>query len=238
MTTPTKGISLWVALVASLIMAGCHIDSDHRSGRSVTETRSAQLGNAKSVSVKVHMGAGELKLGGGASDLMDGDFTVERAGIEPEIDYHVSGGRGTLSIRQPSGGKADIRLKNDVPMELEVKLGAGKSELIVGSLELRKLDVSVGVGECTVDLAGDWKENLKATIKGGIGKATVLLPEDTGVRVKAHGGIGEIRRGPLEQKGGAFVNEAYGKSPVTLEVEVEGGIGEINLEISEGPPVI
>lgn len=238
MTTPTTRLALSIALAATLASSGCNLDHRHRSGPVETEHRSVQLGNAKSVQVEVHMGAGELKLGSGASDLLDGDFTYERSGKDLEIDYRVSGDRGILSVRQPAGEMVDIRLKNGVPMDLEVELGAGKSELTVGSLELRKLDVRVGVGECTVDLAGDWKENMKATIKGGIGKTTVLLPEDVGVRVRAHGGIGEIRRGPLEQKGDVFVNETYGKSPVTLDVEVAGGIGEINLEFSEGPPVI
>jgi hypothetical protein len=202
------------------------------------EARSVPLGDAKEAEVKIQIGAGEIRLDGGAKELLDADFTYERASQKPEIDYQVHSGRGELSVRLAEGGRTDIRLKDDVPMDLEVKLGAGKSTLNVGSLALRKLNVNIGVGECTVDLAGDWKENLKASIKGGIGSATIRLPEDTGVRVRARGGIGEIRRGPLQQKGDAFVNEAYGKTPVTLDIEVEGGIGEINLEVSEGPAVI
>lgn len=227
-----------VALVTLLTAPGCNIDTDHRGGTSEPLARTVPLGDAKEVEVEIHLGAGELRLGGGAKDLLDADFTYENAGSKPEIDYLVTSGRGKLSVRQGGGGRTDIRLKDDVPMELEVKLGAGKSDLNVGSLLLRKLDVKIGVGECTVDLAGDWKEDLKASIKGGIGSATIRLPEDTGVRVRARGGIGEIRRGPLAQKGDAFVNDAYGKSPVTLDIDVEGGIGEINLEVSEGPAVI
>jgi hypothetical protein len=42
-----------------------------------------------------------------------------------------------------------------------------------------------------------------------------------GVRVNAEG---------LQQRGEAFVNDAYGDSEVTLEVNVEGGLGQINLK--------
>ncbi len=229
---------IFAAVAIALFAMGCQIDSKHSGGSAEPEARSVPLGDAKEVEVEVHLGAGELNLGGGAKELLDADFIYEKAAAKPVIDYHVTSGRGKLTIRQGGGGRTDLRLKDDVPMELEVNLGAGKSELNVGSLALRKLDVNIGVGECTVDLAGDWKENLTATIKGGLGRATVRLPEDTGVRVRARGGIGEIRRGPLKQKGDAFVNDAYGKSPVTLEVDIEGGIGEINLEESEGPAVI
>jgi hypothetical protein len=231
---------LWTCLMLAALLAapGCHIDSDNLKNLTETEARSVALGEAKEVEVQIHMGAGELKLGGGARELLDADFSFEKARQTPEINYRVDGGRGKLSVRLAEGGRTDIRLKENVPMDLEVKLGAGKSTLDVGSLALRRLEVNIGVGECVVDLAGDWKENMRATIKGGIGKATVRLPEDTGVRVRARGGIGEIRRGPLAQKGDALVNEAYGKSPVTLDIDVEGGIGQINLEISEGPPAI
>jgi hypothetical protein len=36
------------------------------------------------------------------------------------------------------------------------------------------------------------------------------------------------------RKGGDYVNEAYGKSDVTLSIEAEAGIGTIELELGEG----
>ena len=218
MRAPMIGISAPLMLAIVLGAAGCHFAN--RNGRKVAEpeSRSVALGDAKEVEVEIRMGAGELTLGGGAKELLDAEFSYENSGSKPEVDYRVTARKGRLSVRQPGGGRAKIRLRDDVPMGLEVSLGAGRSELSVGSLALRNLDVKIGLGECTVDLAGDWKEDFKATIKGGIGRATVRLPEDTGVRVRARGGIGEIRRGSLKLKGDAFVNDAYGKSPVTLDV--------------------
>jgi hypothetical protein len=37
--------------------------------------------------------------------------------------------------------------------------------------------------------------------------------------------------GALTKEGNAHVNEAYGDSDVTLDVDVEGGVGEINLKV-------
>ena len=108
----------------------------------------------------------------------------------------------------------------------------------LGTLALSRLDVRMGVGKTIVDLAGDWKNDLQATIHGGVGEATVKLPRDVGVRVRARGGIGEIHAGDLKKDGEIYTNDAYGESPVTLNVEVEGGIGKINLETSEAPPVV
>ena len=235
---------LWTFLALALMAMSCSY-SDEVSGPVQTEARSVALGKAKSVRVEVSMGAGELKLAGGATELLDADFTYTSPRWKPEVDYSVSGDRGTLRIRQPEGGSAhggqykwDLRLNNKVPIELVVHLGAGKTDLALGTLSLHEVEVNMGVGETVVDLTGDWTHDVKASIHGGIGKATVRLPRDVGVKVYARGGIGEIRRGDLMTKGDAYVNDVYGKSPVTVLVDVQGGIGEINLKLGEGPVVI
>jgi len=240
---------LWLlATVATVVgTAACVGDHDLPVGELQTETRSVKLGDAKTVRAEIHMGAGEMKLAGGARELLEAEFSYNVARWKPEVEYSVSGERGLLTIRQPerSGGHMgprhyqwNLHFNNKVPLELSVNLGAGKAELTLGSLALRNLDLNMGVGEAVVDLTGDWKNDLEAHIKGGVGKATVRLPRDVGVEVHAKGGIGEVRPGELKKEGDAYVNDAYGKSPVTLRVNVEGGIGEINLELAEAPPVI
>jgi len=240
---------LWLlATVATVVgTAACVGDHDLPVGELQTETRSVKLGDAKTVRAEIRMGAGEMKLAGGARELLEADFSYHAARWKPEVEYSVSGTRGLLIVRQPEGSRGpmgpshyqwDLRFNNKVPLELNVHLGAGKSELSLGSLALTNLQLETGVGETVVDLTGDWKNDLEAHIKGGVGKATVRLPRDVGVEVHAKGGIGEVRPGELKKEGDAYVNDAYGKSPVTLRINVETGIGEINLELAETSPVI
>jgi len=240
-------LRLLAALVAALGAAACYSDGGLPVGELQTESRSVKLGDAKSVRAEIHMGAGEMKLTGGARELLEAEFSYNVARWKPEVEYNVSGERGFLTIRQPerSGGSMgprqyhwDLHFNNKVPLELSVNMGAGKAELTLGSLAVSNLDLNLGVGEAIVDLTGDWKNDLAASIKGGVGKATVRLPREVGVEVHTKHGLGEVRTGELRKQNGAYVNEAYGKSPVTLRVNVEGGIGEINLELAEAPPII
>ena len=115
-------------------------------------------------------------------------------------------------------------------MELKVEMGAGKSELKVGELALTRLEIHMGAGQVTTDLTGNWKKDLTAEIRGGVGHAIVRLPVDVGVRVHATGGIGSIIAGGLKREGDEYVNELYGKSPVTLRIDVAGGVGNIELQ--------
>ena len=79
------------------------------------------------------------------------------------------------------------------------------------------------------DLTGDRKSNLNVDIQGGVGQATIHLPSRVGVIAEAHGGIGSVNVSGLRRDGEDYVNDAYGKTPVTIHVQVHGGIGQVRL---------
>jgi len=224
--------------VLALPLGACTWTS--RIGKLRTDAHSIDLGDAKSVTVDLKMGAGELTIGGGADALVEADFTYNVAAWKPVVDYSVSGERGKLSIQQPEvqnwgvGSyryEWDLRFNDGVPMDLNVVLGAGKSLLDMRHLSLTRLDLKMGVGDIELDLRGEREQDLDVTIRGGVGEATVRLPKDVGVRIKATGGLGEVNAESLRRDGDVYVNEAYGESSATITLDIEGGVGEINLEV-------
>jgi hypothetical protein len=235
-----------VAVAATALFAGaCGTQrggtQQQQVGEMQRESRSIQAENAQSVRANLKMGAGELNLTGGADQLMEGDFSYNVADWKPKVSYEVSGETGELMVRQGSGGGVrlggdarnewDILFNDEVPTDLVVQMGAGESDLDLDSLTLTGLDLHMGAGKTTVDLTGDYGQDFEASIQGGVGEATVLLPSEVGVRAKAQGGIGKINAEGLQHEGNSYVNDAYGDSDVTLRVDVQGGIGEINLEV-------
>jgi hypothetical protein len=246
MEKPIARLSFLLMLLPLLVIAGCNTE-DWDTGPPQAESQTVKLGGAKSARVEIEMSAGELSVGSGAKELLEADFSYHSSSARPEVEYNVSGGQGQLTIRHRGsvhgrgGGhnKWDLHLSNKVPLELKVDQGAGRAKLTLGGLSLHRLDLNIGAGETIVDLTGDWKNDLTANIKGGVGKATVRLPSDVGVRATAHGGIGAVNvLGGMIKTGDAYVNEVYGKSPITVKVNVEGGVGEINLELGGAPPSV
>jgi hypothetical protein len=228
-----------------LAICGCNMRGDRVStSETRRDSKTVALGAAQSARVELNMKAGELKVEGGAAQLLDADFTYNVPEWKPEVTYDVSGGVGRLEVEQHGSGASgndtrnswDVRLNNKAPMELTVNMGAGRATLTLGGLALGRLELNMGAGETTVDLTGDWKKDLSASIHGGVGRATIRLPRDVGVHVIAQGGLGAINASGFQKQGDAYVNDAYGKSPVTLKIEVEGGVGEINLELAGEPP--
>jgi hypothetical protein len=202
------------------------------------ESQTVNLKGAKAARVVVHMPSGLLSIDGGADELMQAEFTQGSGWSAPSVDYSVDKAFGTLTIDQQSAsqffGHSDniwrLKLSHDVPLELEVDVGAGRSDLNLAKIDLTRLQLNIGAGQVNVDLTGERSKDLQAQIHGGVGEAIVRLPKDVGVVANVHGGLGSIDVHGLKEEDGQYVNAAYGKSPNTLHLTVEGGIGHIRLD--------
>ena len=201
-----------------------------------TETRSVEMDQSEEVRVDLKMGAGELRVAGGAEKLMEGRFTYNRLRLRPEVSYTAGGFRGHLTVEEPNHvGSAtsryvwDLRLNNQKPLDLEVHCGAGESRLDLGDLSLRRVSVDIGVGELKMDLRGSPKNDYSVYVRGGVGEATVYLTTGVGIEADVQGGIGGIHAPGLERREGRYVNDSYGHAKTTVRLDIRGGIGSINL---------
>jgi hypothetical protein len=233
-----------VMMAATAVLAGaCGTQpggTQQDVGKMHEESKSIDPKNAQSARAQLTMGAGELHITGGADQLMEADFSYNVSDWKPKVNYDVSGDTGELTVEQGSGegvnlgadarNEWDISLNDEVPTDLVVQMGAGESDLDLDSLALTGVDLQMGAGKTTVDLSGDYAQSFDASIQGGVGEATVLLPSEVGVKAKAEGGLGKINAEGLQKVGDSYVNDAYGESDVNLSVDVKGGVGQINLK--------
>jgi hypothetical protein len=87
----------------------------------------------------------------------------------------------------------------------------------------------MGAGQVDLDLRGHPARDYEVNISGGVGQATVRLPQEVGIRADAHGGIGSINVSGLRKVGDHYENDLYDKTKVNLRLSVAGGIGEIRI---------
>jgi hypothetical protein len=230
----TKPSAYWLfPPILTLFMAGC---SFQQTGPEQHDSQTIDRDGSESVKVNVDLGAGELKVAGGTDKLAAADFRYGGSAGKPEVHYSSIAGHGSLTIKQPSGSSInhatiawDVRLNQEVPLEVQVHLGAGEARLNLGALNLRHVDVQIGAGELDLDLRGTPKASYDVQVQGGAGEATIHLPSSVGVDAQVSGGIGEISAPGLRKDGSRYVNDALGKSPITIRLNVEGGVGEIKL---------
>ena len=147
-----------------------------------------------------------------------------------------------------------VRLNNDIPLDLRLEVGAGASTLDLDELSLESLQVRAGAGEShlnlgnasvpnltveaglgamSIDLSGRWENDLEAKIRNGVGELTVKVPREVGVRVDVATGLVDVQSNGFKRVDGAYVNSAYGQTDVTLNIDIQGGLGNINLQLVE-----
>jgi hypothetical protein len=260
----TRIFSLLAILLILLAAVGCRRGSE--IGEIQTQTETVELGDAKSVRVEIDLAAGELNVAGGAAELLEAGFTYNVAEMDPEVTH--SGDELTvthpevtivdsLSDRDDYRNEWDLRFNDDIPMEMNINVGAGHTDLTLGSLSLTSLDMKAGAGDVAVDLtgapsltqldvemgagglvmdvSGNWTDDLNASITAGVSEMTLLLPGSVGVRVDVTEGVGKVNTTNLNKDGDAYVNDAYGESDVTLRFDIKAGIGAINLQGEPAP---
>ena len=216
-----------IAVILLLVIAGIAL-SFQTASRKIHEVETIERQGSEPVQVHIQMPAGELKLSGGAGKLMEADFNYDEAEGKPEISYHVSGDAGRLDVTQPGkkfhmgptpttgtcGSGTIFRWSS------RLKWARGRSELVVGDSRSTGSKSIWEQASSRPTSPATGKKDLDAEIHGGVGHAIIYLPVDVGVRVHATGGIGSISAGGLKRDGDEYVNELYGKSPVTLRLDV------------------
>ncbi len=237
------GTIIFLAIIGFLIFRDHssyrgHFRNASASASATRETKTIDRGDAKAVHMTVEMPEGELNFEGGGTHLLSADFFQDGSWPVPQIKYSVNDHVGDLTISQQghtqfvthSDNTWNLKVDDNTPLELKVDVGAGRGEFHLAKVDLTRLELNIGAGQVMVDLTGERAKDLQATIHGGVGQATVRLPRNIGVIATVHGGLGSIDTHGLQKEDGDYVNAAYGKSPNTIHLTVEGGIGQIRLD--------
>ena len=232
----TNRIRIFLVAMGCLLLGACGFEQTV-TGPERNDPIHLDAEGIERANVELDMGAGQMKLHGGAAKMLDGEFTYNVDAWKPIVSHSKNGAHATVTIKQPEnvrgGGNKhnvwDLELNDHVLTDLAINFGAGQAQLDLGSLLLRSLAVHMGVGQVQLDLRGEPKHDYDVKIEGGIGQATVHLPQGVGIWAEAHGGIGSVTITGLEKHGDHWENDLYGKAKVTVKLQVNGGIGEIRI---------
>jgi hypothetical protein len=233
-----KIILRFLPFLVGVILSACGTLS---GGPLRTESRVVELEGADSVQVDITIGAGRLRLEGGSRALMEGAFTYNIEEWRPEVNYIVNEDAGILTIQQPRGIEINpqvgasqydwnLRFNNQVPIDLNMVLGAGEAVLYLGDINLTRLSVTTGAGSTILDLRKNWQNDLQVDITGGVGEVTVQLPTRTGVRLETSG-LAVVNASDLERDGNVYVNQIFGQTDNSLFITFQTGMGTLNLEM-------
>ena len=207
------------------------------NGPTVTETGTVALDNATQANIEIHKGIGNLTLSSGTTDLMSGTYTFNNSRWRPEVSYSVNGTTGYLTVQQPDGPffgsfryDWDLRFKSGTPLDFRFDLGVGNSTLNMAGLTLSGLNIQAGVGNTDLNLAGiSLNSSINGNINGGVGNLNIRLPQDIGAQVVITQGLGRIHVNGMRASGNTYTNDAFGKTPNSIRLNISSGVGEITI---------
>lgn len=208
-----------------------------------TEAISQDLRGSAEGSVDIRFGAGNLNvdaLTAGSPQLIQGSVDLSR-NEQLDKSYSVNNGaarfvldsRGSWNMGPEVLGGSDknwdLSLNRDIPLDLRISTGAGRSTLDLTSLNLRRFELDGGVGQATVKLPAHGK--YPVTIDGGVGQIVVIIPQGLAARVRTEGGVGGVRvEGDFRKDGNVYTIGSYGSAPDQADVQVDNGVGQIVLK--------
>lgn len=211
---------------------------------------SIPLDGTEPIAVDILFGAGDLEIKAGEDDeLFSGRFKYNVEEWEPEITYDDD----LLVIRQGSSDEDwgfptdegarnewDLAFSPEVPLEIDLRIGAGEGELDFSGLQLEGLDIELGAGDFTAYFGEPNEVEMRdLDIDAGASKLQIIdVGNASPKRMAVRGGVGNIT---LELTGGwansASIDVTTGVGSLTLRVpdnvgvrvDVEGGLSNIDV---------
>lgn len=245
-------------LILSFAMAyGCHISNILAENESKLLKKSVELKKAKEIRTDINFFAGDLTIEASDNPLAECVYGNNDC-IRPEISYSEVGSIGYLSIESEKKGfrvnESDnqwkIFLNRKIKNEVTIRLRAGEAHIQLDECNISRFTYTMTAGqsfvnlknssvsdiqfhllagEARIDLSGKWNNSGTASIKGGIGEVTVIVPKETGVRISVSGGLGEVNIPFFHKENNVYVNDLFQKTKHTLYLNISGGIGQINV---------
>lgn len=209
----------------------------YTEGPTTVDTRSVPAAGITSANINLDMKAGNITVRSGSANMVDATFTYNVSEWKPNVNSYTSGSNGVFEVTQPDSNINTIDTRYDwefrlgkVPTNLKVNLGAGNINMYLGGLPLKSLTVDNHAGNTTVDFTGNWDNNMQANITGSVGNTTIRVPENVGVRITTNKNLGNITANGFTANGNIYTNDAYGKSPITLDIKTTVNVGNLVLE--------
>lgn len=155
--------------------------------------------------------AGEINFDLGSLKLKD--FQLRNLAGEVEVDFS-----------KPNAIEMDL-------LDINVKIGETTLHRL-NNARFRSAKINGGIGELSIDFAGEGLKSARAEIDLDIGETTIYLPRDLGVRFDSST-FGFLTQSSIDyefvKKGRFYYSEKYESASKTMDFSISSGIGELRV---------
>jgi hypothetical protein len=193
------------------------------------------LGDIAQAEIDISPVAGDLTVGRliDSNDLVSGEVSAGKTG-QAYTEYEVVGTTGKFKIDSWSmvdfpGTRPrnwDLSLTDQIPLKLEIRIGAGQLTADLAGLTLTGLDINQGVGDVTVTLSDG--ADYSASLHQAVGSIVVTVPKSAGVRLEINRAITALSIPPVfERRGDYYYSPGFDQSDFQIDLEISQAVGSI-----------
>jgi len=176
---------------------------------------------------------GEMRLS--LSRVVPIDLSLDLGATKGTLDL---GGLNLLSLRLDSGA-SDMQLDFSTPnrarmRSFDVDVGAASFEAHnLANANAAVIHVHGGVGSVDLDFGGSWTQDVSVGAELALGKLTLHVPHDVGVRVEVEKFLTSFDQQGLKKRGDAYYSENWDRAKYHLQVRAETTFGGIEIDRAE-----
>jgi predicted membrane protein len=123
-----------------------------------------------------------------------------------------------------------VSLNETIPLSLDLQTGANEARIDLSSLQVTDLLLQTGASSTQVTLPTN-ASHTKAVIRSGAASVSVRVPSGVAARIKAQGGLADIRvdRSRFPRVGSVYESENYASAENRVDIDIETGVGSVDV---------
>jgi hypothetical protein len=205
-------------------------------GNTKSQVVSVDLQGAREVALKINHGAGQLKIAGGASTgkAVEGECTesvrVNSRLAGDRLEVRVSADTVFIPFMwNPRGLDWNLRLSNEVPLALELEMGANQSTIDLRDVRVTSLRLQTGASSTDLTLPAAGQVTAQAQI--GAAELKIHVPQGVAARIRSQSGLAEINvdKGRFPFVNGVYESSDFSASPNRVDLMIEAGVGKVSV---------
>lgn len=163
------------------------------------------------------------------------DLSLDLGATKGVLDL---GGLNLLALHLDSGA-SDMQLDFSTPnrsrmRSFDVDVGAASLEARnLANANATVMHIQGGVGSVDLDFGGSWTQDVSVDAQLTLGKLTLHVPRDVGVRVEVQKFLASFDQQGLEKRGDAYYSDNWDRAKYHLRLHAETTFGGIDLERSQ-----
>ena len=217
---------------------GYYLDFGNEETSGVYQEDREFIEDIKKLNVELKYGANQLNVERVNNNDLLFDIGLNYNGERPDVNYNRDNGTATLEIEQAkkvnvgiNGSEIwNVNLSDRIPIDIDVRAGAGDLWLDLENLKVPTLNVKAGVGQLRIRYPNFDNET---EISAGAGNIKLIVPEEVALRIETktvinNNNFEEI--GLIKLYEDVYQSKNYGEAENRITINISTSAGNINVE--------